>query len=99
MTMDQVVNHLPARLGRKMLTFDEVVASRRTAVFQDYGDLLLYLHDTVFVLQDEDPEAQAAPVTIDPRSLGKAIGIETGWHHAEGCDCPVCADGKQVRVA
>jgi hypothetical protein len=101
MTIDQVARHLPERLGKKMLTFDEVVASRRPAVFQDFGDLLLYLHDTVYVLQDTDPDAQphATPPALDPHAVGKAIGMETGWRHAAGCDCPVCADDAVARVA
>lgn len=94
MTIDQVARHLPAELGTKMLTFDEVVASRRPAVFQDFGDLLLYLRDTVYVLQDTDPhtQPQATPPALDPRAMGKAIGIETGWRHAAGCDCQVCGE-------
>jgi hypothetical protein len=99
MTLDQVVSSIPSRLGRKMLTFDEVMASKRPAVYEEYGDLLVYLHETVFVVQGSGAHADAMPTAIDPRSLGSAIGIETGWRHAEGCDCHVCGEGGRVRAA
>jgi len=101
MTLDQVVRSIPAQLGRNMLTFDEVVASRRAAVFREFGDLLLYLGDKVFILQDSDPHTHpdAAPPVIDPHSLVHAVGIETGWRHAEGCDCDFCSAHVQVHAA
>lgn len=76
-----------------MLTFDEVVMSGRPAVFAEFGDLLAYLDGTVFILQgvDVSAEAGASPLALDARSVVRAVGIETGWHHERACDCPLCA--------
>lgn len=101
MRLDQVVRSMPAHPGRKVLSFDEVVASRRTAVFQEFGDLLLYLGGTVFILRDADSRARpdVTPPVLDPSSLVHAVGIETGWRHAEGCDCDFCFADARVGAA
>lgn len=99
--LDQVVQSIPAQPGRKVLSFDEVVASRRTAVFQEFGDLLLYLGGTVFILRDADSRAHpdVTPPVLDPSLLAYAVGIETGWRHAEDCDCDFCFAGTREHVA
>ena len=93
MTLGQVVRSIPVRQGRKLLSFDEVVASQRPAVFSDFGDSLLYLRGEVFILRDLDLGAGDAvePPVLDAHLMLHAVGIETGWRHAEGCDCDVCS--------
>jgi hypothetical protein len=99
--LEQIMRSVPARLGARMLTFEEVTASRRTALFQEFGDLLLYLDDTVFILQDEDSGADPGktPAVLDLHSLAHAVGVEIGWRHAEGCDCDLCTDAPQAHAA
>ena len=101
MTLEQVAREMPSRLGRRRLSFEEVVASGRTAVFQEFGDLLLYLEGTVFILKDADPpsDVQATTPVLEPRALVHAVGFESGWRHAAGCDCPVCAADVHLRAA
>ena len=101
MTLEQVVRRMPSRLGPKRLSFEEVVASGRTAVFQEFDDLLLYLDGTVFILKDADPRgaAHTTPPVLETRALVHAVGIESGWRHAGGCDCPVCAAEVRLRAA
>lgn len=101
MRLDQVVRCIPAQPGHKVLSFDEVVMSRRTAVFQEFGDLLLYLDGRVFVLRGVDPHAHphVTPPVLDPSALMHAVGIETGWRHAEGCDCDLCSEYARVHAA
>ena len=101
MTLEEVVREMPPRLGRKRLSFEEVVSSGRTAVFQEFGDLLLYLEGTVFVLKDADPRgaAHTTPPVLERRALAHAVGIESGWRHAAGCNCPVCAAEVRLRAA
>jgi hypothetical protein len=100
-TLEQVMREMPRRLGRRTLSFDEVVASRRPAVFQEFGDWLLYLGGAVFILKDADPRAQpdAAPPVLEPQALVGAVGIESGWRHAAGCDCHVCAADADALAA
>ncbi len=93
MTLGQVMRSIPARPGRKRLTFEEVLAARRPAVFEDFGDSLLFLDGEVFILRDIEHKGDigATPPVLDPRLLVHAVGIETGWRHAEGCDCQLCS--------
>ncbi len=97
MTRDQVLSSIPKRRGRKILSFEEVLASRRPAVFEDFGDSLLYLSGEVFIMRDADPEAP--PPVLDLSRLSHAVGIETGWRHAEDCDCDFCAPGTREQAA
>lgn len=92
MTLGQIAKSVLARQGRKRLTFVEVVASRRPAVFEDFGDSLLYLDGEVFILKDVDllADAPVEPPVLDPRATIHAVGIETGWHHVVDCDCDIC---------
>lgn len=98
MMLHQLMRSMPTRLGRRMLTFDEVLASGRPAVFDEFGDLLAYLDGTVFILQGVDVQetSEAGPPVLDPRSVVRAVGIETGWRHADDCDCHVCAEGTRA---
>lgn len=91
--MRQVLRRIPARPGHRRLTFEEVLACRRPAVFRDFGDSLFFLDGQVFILCDLDPrvDPEVIPPVLDLRSLVHAVGIETGWRHAEECDCRCCA--------
>ncbi len=93
MTLDEIAGRIPARPGRRRLSFEEVVAAGRPAVFSDFGDSLLYLDGKVFVLREADLPADPAvlPPVLDMRAMVRAVGIETGWRHAEDCDCDVCS--------
>ena len=93
MTVGQVQKRIPARPGSKRLGFDEVLASRRPAVYEDFGDSLLYLDGEVFILGDIDPGSDAAAMApvLDARVLVHAVGVETGWRHEADCDCSCCA--------
>jgi hypothetical protein len=93
MKFGQVVSSIPARPGRRRLTLEEVLASRRPAVFRDFGDWLFYLGGEVYVLADVDPSegSEAIPPVLDSRSLIHTPGIETGWRHSDDCDCEVCS--------
>ena len=93
MMLSQVVPNIPVRLGRKRLTFDEVVENRRVALFHEFGDSLLYIDGEVFVLQGADlfGHPDATLLVLDARSVVSAVGFETGWHHARDCDCRACS--------
>jgi hypothetical protein len=97
MTREQVLRSIPKQRGRKMLTFEEVVASQRPAVFEDFGDSLFYLRGEVFVMRGADP--QAPPPVLDLSRLTHAVGIETGWRHPRSCDCEFCSPGAREQAA
>jgi hypothetical protein len=97
MTWEWITRSMPAKLGRRSLSFDEVVAARRPAVYQEFGDSLFFLGGEVFVLLGADREA--APQVLAAAVRDRAVGIETGWRHAEGCECYVCRGNAEARVA
>ncbi len=97
MRLQEILARIPARPGRRALSFDEVVTSRRPAIFRESRGLLLYLDDSVFILHDgHTPLDLGAPTTLlDLGTLGCAAG--TGWRHDLGCDSDYCAE--QARAA
>jgi hypothetical protein len=101
MTLDEIACSVPARPGHRTLAFDEVVASGRPAVFQEFGDSLLYFGGEVFILCDLDLHARpgTTPPVLERRALVHAVGFETGWHHCEGCDCDYCCGDAQALAA
>jgi hypothetical protein len=94
MTLDHAVRLMPAREGRVTLTFDEVFACERPAVFHDFGDLLFYVDGRVFIFSHSrlDGDGDVELEEIDARVLAHGVGVETGWHHSESCDCHVCSE-------
>jgi hypothetical protein len=100
MQLDDIARTIPARPGRVVLTFEEVIASRRPAVFAEFGDFLLYLDGRVFILEDADllAGAGAALPVLDQSLLVHAVGIECGWRHDEGCACRFCSANAEARA-
>ena len=101
MTLDEIARSVRVRPGHRTLAFVEVVASGRPAVFQEFGDSLLYLGGEVFILRDLDLFARSdtTPPVLERWALVHAVGFETGWHHGEGCDCDYCSGDAQTLVA
>jgi hypothetical protein len=87
-----VVRRTLRELGHTRLTFEQVRQSRMPAVFQNYGERVLFLDDRVFLFDDEDggPGPGAGPTVIDASAL-EEVGIEYGWRHAYDCRCSFCA--------
>jgi hypothetical protein len=83
--------------GRR-LTFDEVIAAGRPAVYRKFGDHLLYVQGRLF-----DVSEPAAPVEVGlappssthrrpPTGREVSVGIEYGWRHSAECGCDYCSD-------
>jgi len=83
--------------GRR-LTFDEVVAAGRPAVYRKFGDHLLWVQGRLF-----DVREPAAPVEVGlappssphrsaPIDRAASVGIEYGWRHSADCGCDYCVD-------
>jgi hypothetical protein len=91
-----VVKRTMRELGRTRLTFEQVRQTRVPAVFQKYGERVLFLDDRVFLFDgdDGDPGHSAGPTVIDASAI-EEVGIEYGWRHAYDCHCRFCdAHGK-----
>ena len=83
-----------ATAGRRRLTFEEVLAAGRPAVYRKFGDHLLYVGGRLFDVREPERRhrsrsaiAVAAPDEHEHARL--SVGIEYGWRHAAGCSCLV----------
>jgi hypothetical protein len=82
-----------AAAGRRRLTFDEVLAAGRPAVYRKFGDHLLYVGGRVFDVREPDApvEVGLAPATPEPAAAQMTtVGIEYGWRHEADCACSFC---------
>ena len=91
-----VVRRTLRELGHTRLTFEQVRQSRVPAIFQKYGERVLFLDDRVFLFdEDGDLGPEGGPTVIDASAL-EEVGIEYGWRHASDCRCRFCgATGDQ----
>jgi hypothetical protein len=85
--------------GQRRLSAAEVLASGRPALFDDFGECLLFIDGQLLDLRAAALSLDGA-LLLEPlpeRVLRAAVGIEVGWRHARGCDCccgPVRAGGQ-----
>ena len=90
------VDDLLARLARaqnkRRLSSVDVLALGAPALFEDFGERLLYadgrLIDLVAARQSRDGTlvAPLLPVSL----IESGVGLEFGWHHAAVCACAAC---------
>ncbi len=90
-----------ATAGRRRLTFEEVLAAGRPAVYRQFGDHLLFVDGRLF-----DVRRPEAPTPIDVGTPSRAldehehsrlsVGIEYGWRHAAGCPCSYCSVSREA---
>lgn len=85
-----------AAAGRRRLTFDEVLAAGKPAVFRKFGDHLLYAGGRLFDVREPDApvEVGLTPTPTTPESVAAeramTVGIEYGWRHEADCPCSFC---------
>jgi hypothetical protein len=73
---------------RRRLSLEEVLEAGLPAVYQRYGDRLLFTDGRIF--DASDPEALAEiPLILADGSL-ETVGLEFGWKHAGDCPCHLC---------
>jgi hypothetical protein len=95
-----VINRLKAKkalaaihpVGRRLLSFKEVIESGRPAVYSQFGDALLYMDGVLFDVLDPGSPAELwhkVPAD-DSRLASHTVGIEYGWRHVSGCSCDFC---------
>jgi len=66
-----------------------VVAAGLPAVFQDFGEHLIYRDGTIF----DAAHGGSEPILVVD-GLDEAVGLEFGWRHASGCGCCYCQAGR-----
>jgi len=81
---------------RPRLSLEDVVAAGLPAVYQDFGEHLLYRDGTIFDSARTGPSGEH-PI-LELQSLDDAVGLEFGWRHASGCTCGYCQAGRAERI-
>jgi hypothetical protein len=77
--------------ARRRLSLDEVLAAGLPAVYQRYGDRLLYADGRIFDASDPNALVEISPIA--PGVTAQAVGLEFGWRHAGDCACDFCLEG------
>ena len=72
-----------------------MVAAGLPAVYQDFGEHLVYRDGTIFDATRGGPADQHPILVVD--RLDEAVGLEFGWRHASGCACAFCQGGRSER--
>jgi hypothetical protein len=83
------------------LSLDEVRSAGRPATFAAFGDHLLYHDGVVHVLPHAPDLEKPTELLSHPEvyRITSSAGIEFGWLHLEGCDCPRCAAWRSAPAA
>jgi hypothetical protein len=83
------------------LSLDEVRSAGRTATFAAFGDYLLFHDGAVHVLPHAPDLEKPTELLSHPAvyRITSSAGIEFGWLHLEGCDCPHCAAWRSAPAA
>ena len=83
-----------SRAGRR-LCLEEVLEAGLPAVYERYGERLLYLEGRIF--DARDPGALAEVAFITTGAAVEAVGLEFGWQHAADCSCDFCSGQSTTR--
>ncbi len=78
-----------ASRARRRLSLADVVNAGLPAVYQQYGERLVYMDGRIF--DASDPSSPAEIANIVAGEADQAVGLEFGWRHAGDCSCPFCA--------
>jgi hypothetical protein len=75
--------------ARRRLSLEEVVDAGLPAVYQGFGERLLYVDGTIFDARDPSAPAEI-PLGVGGES-DQAVGLEFGWQHVGDCSCLFCS--------
>ena len=77
--------------ARRRLSLVDVVSVGLPAVYQQFGEQLLYVDGTIFDASDPSLPSEILNVTDE---TDEAVGLEFGWQHAGDCSCHLCASER-----
>jgi len=78
-----------ARRARRRLSIEEVLEAGLPAVYEQYGERLLYLDGRI--LDASDPAALGEVMAVSTGTSNQAVGLDFGWRHVSECSCVHCA--------
>ena len=74
---------------RPRLSLEDVVRTGLPAVFQDFGEQLVYRDGRIFDAGVGGRTGGDPIIVVD--EAADAVGLEFGWRHASGCTCSSAA--------
>jgi hypothetical protein len=78
-----------ASRARRRLSLEEVINAGLPAVYQGFGEQLLYMDGTIYDASDPSSLAEILlGVVCEPH---RAVGLEFGWRHTGDCSCLLCS--------
>ena len=90
--VDDLLARLAPARGKRCLSALDVVALGEPALFDDFGERLLYAGGQLIDLQAvrrSSDGAHLAPL-LPASIIETGVGIEFGWRHAAACHCVAC---------
>ena len=85
-----------ARRAPRRLSLADVVSVGLPAVYQQFGDQLIYADGSIF---DAGDPSLIAEIVHSAGASGQVVGLEFGWQHAAGCSCPLCSNDRPAKPA
>jgi hypothetical protein len=97
MTDRRLVERFLAETGRarRRLSLAEVMNAGLPAVYQQYGEQLVYLDGRI--LDASDPSSPSETSLIVEGEADQAVGVEFGWRHTGDCHCRFCCVDRPVK--
>jgi hypothetical protein len=90
--VDDLLARLVLTRSKRRLSSAEVLAFGEPALFDDFGERLLYadgrLIDLLAARRSHDGEL-LAPLLLTS-IIESGVGLELGWRHTAACDCAAC---------
>jgi hypothetical protein len=78
-----------ASRAQRRLSLEDVFKAGLPAVFQEFGERLLFMDGRIYDASDSSSLAEILlGVVCEP---DQTVGLEFGWRHAGDCSCLFCA--------
>ena len=85
-----------ARRAPRRLSLADVGSVGLPAVYQQFGDQLIYMDGSIF---DAGDPGLITEIVHSAGESGQVVGLEFGWQHAAGCACPLCSNDRPAKPA
>ena len=87
-----------ASRARRRLSLVDVVNVGLPAVYQEFGERLVYVDGAIFDASESGAIAEEPIIVMG--ETHETVGLEFGWRHASDCSCLFCAaDRRETRSA
>jgi hypothetical protein len=83
------------------MAYDEVTAIGVLAVYEAFGDHLVFIDGTIYALPEGFESYGAVDVSsiVGAVRITSVVGVEYGWRHLRDCACGRCGGHRAVHAA